>query len=195
MTDIILENDRVLLRPLTMDDYALLLPFSLNEPETWQFAPKSAAGAENLKTYFLDAITQKEAGIALPFIVFDKASKQYAGSTRFYNISEPNRSAEIGYTWYGKAFRGSGLNRQCKFLLLQYAFESRDRLRIAFRADATNSRSIAAMKSIGAKEEGVLRQDTVMPDGRFRDTVVLSILQQEWYQSVKNALQHKMSKG
>lgn len=193
MKQCILENDHVLLRPLTMADLEYLLPISLNEPETWYFSPKSAAGEENLKAYIQEALDQQKSGVSLPFIVFDKERQQYAGSTRFYNINAHNRNLELGFTWYGKEFRGTGLNKQCKFLLLQYAFETLDVLRVGFRADATNSRSVAAMKSIGAKEEGILRQDTLMSDGRFRDTIVLSILQDEWYQLVKETLHNKLN--
>lgn len=193
MNQLILENDHVLLRPLTMPDLEHLLPISLNEPETWHFSPKSAAGEENLKTYIQEALEQQKSGVSLPFIVFDKQRQQYAGSTRFYNISTHNQNLELGFTWYGKAFRGTGLNKQCKYLLLQYAFETLNVLRVGFRADAKNSVSVAAMKSIGAKEEGILRQDTLMSNGRFRDTIVLSILQEEWYQSVKKALLQKIA--
>lgn len=192
MNQLTLENDHVLLRPLTMEDLEHLLPISLNEPETWYFSPKSAAGEENLKAYIQEALDQQKSGVSLPFIVFDKQRQQYAGSTRFYSIHKQNRNLELGFTWYGKAFRGTGLNKQCKYLLLQYAFETLNILRVGFRADATNTVSVAAMKSIGAKEEGILRQDTLMSDGRFRNTIVLSILQEEWHQSVKEMLFNKL---
>jgi RimJ/RimL family protein N-acetyltransferase len=127
-------------------------------------------------------------------VVIDKKSGQCIGSTRYYNISEHNRNLEIGFTWYGKAFRGTGINKQCKFLLLQHAFEVMNVLRVGFKADATNAVSVAAMKSVGAKEDGILRQDTLMLDGRFRDTMVLSILQNEWHNSVKAMLMAKLAK-
>lgn len=193
MHNIILENQSVLLRPLIEEDYDWLLPFAINEPDIWRFAPKSAAGKENLKIYLNAALHQRATGTGLPFIVFDKKSQQYAGSTRFYNINPINRNLEIGYSWYGKNFRGTGINKACKFLLLQYAFETLDMLRVGFKADAQNNISIAAMKSIGAKEEGILRQDTRMHDGRFRDTIILSILQNEWQQTVKSELITKLA--
>lgn len=194
MKDFILENEHVLLRPLTEDDFELLLPYSLNEPDTWHFSPRSAAGEDNLREYMNYALTKKAEGTEYPFVVIDKKSGQCAGSTRYYNINERNRNLEIGFTWYGKAFRGTGLNKQCKFLLLQHAFELMNILRVGFKADATNILSVAAMKSVGAKEEGILRQDTLMSDGRFRDTMVLSILQHEWQDSVKAALLAKLAK-
>ena len=182
------------MRPLTADDFELFLPYSLNEPETWHFSPRSAAGEDNLREYMNYALTKKAEGTEYPFVVIDKQSGQCIGSTRYYNISECNRNLEIGFTWYGKAFRGTGLNKQCKFLLLQNAFEVMNVLRVGFKADATNAVSVAAMKSVGAKEEGILRQDTLMLDGRFRDTMVLSILQSEWHDSVKAMLMAKLGK-
>ena len=194
MKDFILENEHVLLRPLTAEDFELFLPYSLNEPETWHFSPRSAAGEDNLREYMNYALTNKANGIEYPFVVIDKRSGQCIGSTRYYNISERNRNLEIGFTWYGKAFRGTGINKQCKFLLLQHAFEVMNVLRVGFKADATNAVSVAAMKSVGAKEDGILRQDTLMLDGRFRDTMVLSILQNEWHDSVKAMLMAKLAK-
>ena len=194
MKDFILENEHVLLRPLTADDFELFLPYSLNEPETWHFSPRSAAGEDNLREYMNYALTKKAEGTEYPFVVIDKKSGQCIGSTRYYNISEHNRNLEIGFTWYGKAYRGTGLNKQCKFLLLQHAFEAMNVLRVGFKADATNAVSVAAMKSVGAKEEGILRQDTLMLDGRFRDTMVLSILHNEWHDSVKSMLMAKLTK-
>lgn len=193
MDDLILENSRVLLRPLTENDWDLLLPFSLHEPEIWDLSPKGANGEENLRHYIKDAFIQKENGTGCPFIVIDKLRNQCAGMTRFYNINTYNRHAEIGYTWYGKAFRGSGINKQCKFLLLEHAFEKMNLLRVGFRGDLTNTVSIAAMKSIGATEEGILRQEQRLPNGRFRDTIVLSILQNEWLDTIKKDLAQKLS--
>lgn len=193
MNDIILENERVLLRPLIIEDFNLLLPYSLNEPETWHFSPNSAAGEENLAEYINSTLAKKAEGLEHPFIVIDKLTGECAGCTRYYNISERNRNLEIGFTWYGKKFRGTGLNKQCKFLLLQHAFEEMNVLRVGFKADATNLVSIAGMKSIGAIEEGICRQDTLMPDGRFRDTMILSILQEEWENTVKIMLQGKLN--
>lgn len=193
MNDTILENHRALLRPLCPEDEALLLPFSEKEPETWHYSPSGAAGHAALQTYLAKAFADKAAGTAYPFIVIDKASNTIAGSTRYYNINSKNRQLEIGFTWYGQAYRGTGLNKHCKYLLLEHAFETLDCLRVGFKADATNAVSVAAMKSLGAREEGILRQDTLMSDGRFRDTMVLSILQSEWQDGIKQTLQNKLA--
>lgn len=175
-----LENDRVLLRPLELTDTAHLRHLSETEPDLWQYSLTSCAGEENLHTYISTAIHQRDSGRDFPFIVFDKVAGQYAGSTRFYDIQQAYSSTQLGYTWYGKAFQRTGLNRHCKFLLLSFVFEQWGLERCEFRADARNARSIAAMKAIGCVEEGILRSH--MPDtmnGR-RDSIVLSILRPEW---------------
>jgi RimJ/RimL family protein N-acetyltransferase len=128
----------------------------------------------------------------IPFIVLDKKTKQYAGSTRFYDINYEFKTLQLGYTWYGKEFHGSGLNKHCKFLLLSYAFEEMGMERVEFRADNNNKRSIAAMKSIGCKVDGMLRSNMPKFEGGRRDSIVLSILRTEWISNVKEALQKKL---
>jgi N-acetyltransferase len=185
--EIILQNNRTLLRPLLESDLEHLLPFSLNEPELWKYSLVQAGGEENLKNYIKKALETKEKEDSYPFIVFDKLTQRYAGSTRFYDIQEHHETAQIGYTWYGKEFQRSGLNRHCKLLMLQFAFEERNMKRVEFRADAKNSRSITAMKAIGCIEEGILRSNCAAPEGR-RDSIVLSILKSDWESSVKEHL-------
>ncbi len=188
----ILENDRVLLRPLEPKDIAHLLPFSIYEPELWTYSLVSGAGEENLKYYVDFAIEKKKIGDSYPFIVFDKKTQRYAGSTRFYDIQPHHKTVQLGYTWYGKEFQGTGLNKHCKFLLLQFAFENLHVERVEFRADANNTRSIAAMKSIGCTPEGILRNNCTAPDGR-RSSIVLSILKEEWFSKIKEELKNKLT--
>jgi RimJ/RimL family protein N-acetyltransferase len=192
--NIILENESVLLRPLQESDVENLLEISINEPETWEYSLVRANGKENLENYIKLALKAKENKTEFPFIVFDKKSGKYAGSTRFYDISLSFKTVQLGYTWYGKEFRGTGLNKHCKFLLLQFAFETLEMERVEFRADNNNQRSIAAMKSIGCKVEGVLRSHmpTLGSDVR-RDSIVLSILRNEWFANVKENLKAKLS--
>lgn len=187
--DLILENERVQLRPLSRTDQAFLLPFSLKEPDLWTYSLTSAAGEENLEKYLLAALELREKEMGYPFLVYDKKTKKIAGSTRFYSINFHHKILCIGYTWYGKEFQRTGLNRHCKLLLLTYAFEALDIERVEFRADAKNARSIAAMQGIGCKLEGTLRNDCTAETGR-RDSVVLSIIKSEWLK-VKEALAAK----
>lgn len=193
LQEYILENDRVRLSPLHLKDFELLLPFSEAQPEIWTYSLQPANGLENLKSYMHAALKGRKEQTAYPFIVFDKRTRQFAGSTRFYDYQEHHRTVQLGYTWYGKKFQGTGINKQCKMLLLQFAFEQLGLQRVEFRADANNQRSIAAMKSIGCTVEGILRSNCTAPEGR-RDSIVLSILRNEWFGGIKEALQAKIDK-
>ncbi|MDR6761607.1 RimJ/RimL family protein N-acetyltransferase [Flavobacterium sp. 2755] len=191
--NIILEDDFVLLRPIQESDVENLLEISINEPETWKYSLVGAEGKDNLINYIQLAIKEREDQKEFPFIVFDKKSQKYAGSTRFYDIKPDFKTLQLGYTWYGSAFRGTGLNKHCKFLLLQFAFETLGMERVEFRADNNNERSIAAMKSIGCKVDGVLRSNMPTRDGNVRrDSIVLSILKNEWFDEVKENLKRKL---
>jgi RimJ/RimL family protein N-acetyltransferase len=191
-TEYFLENDNVLLRPLRTSDYENLLEFSETEPELWVFSLITAVGKENLKRYLEIAANGRDQEKEYPFIVYDKISRRYAGSTRFYDIQQDYQTVQLGYTWYGKDFQGTGLNKNCKYLLLQFAFEQWQMQRVEFRADNNNGRSIAAMKSIGCKVDGILRSNMPKRDGGRRDSIVLSILKHEWENDVKKLLEEKL---
>ena len=189
----ILEDDRVLLRPLQREDYIHLLPFALHEQGLWKYSLVGAEGEEGLQNYMNITLNARDQSKEYPFIVFDKRSSEYAGSTRFYDIQNDLQTLQLGYTWYGKKFQGTGLNKHCKFLLLSFAFEQIGMERFELRADNNNERSIAAMKSIGCKVDGILRSN--MPtreEGRRRDSIVLSILKDEWFDEVKERLRKKL---
>ncbi len=189
----ILEDDRVLLRPLKLEDFENLLPFALNEPELWKYSLITAAGEEGLANYLDIALEARTARKEYPFIVFDKSKNAFAGSTRFYDINPAFKTLQLGYTWYGKNFQRTGLNRHCKFLLLSFAFEDLGMERVEFRADNDNERSIAAMKAIGCKVEGVLRSHMPTRDPEVRrDSIILSILKDEWFGGVKERLHQKL---
>ena len=189
---IVLSTSVVELRPLQEADYELLLPFALNEPELWTYSLVSAAGEAGLKNYLQIALNAKNQLREYPFIVFDKRTQQYAGSTRYYDIQLPMQTLQLGYTWYGQQFQGTGLNTHCKYLLLAHAFENMGIERVEFRADANNAKSIRAMKKIGCVEEGILRSNTPKLTGGRRDSIVLSILKQEWIEKVKPMLEEKI---
>lgn len=188
----ILEDDFVKLRPLTESDYELLLSFALNELDIWKYSLVSVAGAEGLKNYIQTALNARAEKKEYAFIVFDKRQQKYAGCTRFYDMQLDKQTLQLGYTWYGSQFQGTGLNKHCKFLLLQFAFENMEMERVEFRADSSNKRSIKAMQSIGCTVEGVLRSHAPTLNGSRRDTIVLSILKDEWFGALKKALQHQI---
>lgn len=189
----ILENSRVRLSPLELSDIDSLIQFSEYEPELWEYSLVSAKGKEGLSNYIKNAVEARNQHKEYPFIVFDKKSNSIAGSTRFYDIQLPNKSLQLGFTWYGKKFQGTGLNQNCKYLLLHFAFEILKMERVELRADNNNQRSIAAMKSIGCKVEGILRKNGLRPDGTRRDSIILSILKEEWETEVKSNLESKIS--
>lgn len=191
-TDIILSSDMVEMRPLRANDIDHLLQFAIEEPELWHFSMISAAGEDALKNYIQLALEAKKQEKEYPFIIFDKRAHTYAGSTRFYDIQFSTKTLQLGYTWYGKQFQGSGLNTHCKFLLLEFAFESWNMERVEFRADVNNTKSIRAMEKIGCIKEGILRSNAIKPDGSRRDSIVLSILKDEWFKNVKSALIKQM---
>ncbi|QHS59773.1 GNAT family N-acetyltransferase [Chitinophaga agri] len=187
---VVLEDERVILRPLVLADDDHLIPFVNTEPEIWKFSTVPPTGPGGMREYIRAATEARKEGKEYPFIVFDKQLQRYAGSTRFYDIQLKNSMLQLGYTWYGKDFQGTGLNKHCKFLLLQYAFERIDMERVEFRAAHTNERSIAAMKRIGCTVEGILRNCAANADGSRRSSIILSILKDEWFGHVKDGL-HK----
>jgi N-acetyltransferase len=186
-----LEDNRVLLRPLQKEDFQHLLPFAEQEPELWTYSSSGAAGKAGLTAYMDHAFRERELQKEYPFIVFDKQANAYAGSTRFYDIQPAFSTTQLGYTWYGKRFQQTGLNRHCKLLMLSHAFEQWQMERVEFRADLKNEKSIRAMKNIGCTVEGILRSNMPIPGGR-RDSIVLSILKKEWHDSVKENLLGKI---
>ena len=183
-----LENERVLLRPLLLSDLPILEKYVMEEPDLWQYSLVAINDIADLEKYIQDAIEARKLKTAYPFIVFDKLLQEYVGCTRFYDIQLTFKSTQLGYTWYSKKVWGTGLNQHCKFLLLQFAFDQIGFERVEFRADNNNKRSIAAMQKIGCTIEGVLRNHLPMPNGTRRDSIVLSILQQEWTTKQKQNL-------
>ncbi len=190
--DYILEDETALLRPLKDSDRELLLEYAENEPELWKYSMVETAGKENMQRYISFALNQRKEKKEYPFIVFDKRKNKLVGSTRFYDIQLYHKTLQLGYTWYGKEFQGTGLNKHCKYLLLDFAFDKMEMERVEFRADSTNERSINAMKSIGCKVEGILRSNALCENGKRRDSIVLSILREEWYGEVKENLKQQI---
>lgn len=135
---------------------------------------------EDIRRWVRDILSRQAQGTDLAFTVFHLPSGRIAGATRYLNISPPNRNLEIGGTWYGLEFQRTAVNTECKYLLLKYAFEVLGCIRVQFKADARNERSLRAIERIGARKEGVLRNHLILPDGRYRDSVFFSIVDSEW---------------
>jgi len=189
-----LENDLVRLTPLKIPDFEHLLEYSLNEPELWRFNSGGANGEKNLEQYISNAVQQRQEEKEYPFIVFDKRKNKFVGSTRFYAFKTLNNTVDVGYTWYGKQTHGDGTNKNCKYLMLEFAFEKIEVERVGFAANNLNERSINAMKSIGCSVEGVFRNYCLDNYGNRIDAIFLSILKDEWFKNVKEDLKIKLEK-
>jgi N-acetyltransferase len=179
--DLLLQNDHVLLRPLREQDLEQLQTIVFEE-DTWRWTVTKITTQQDLENWVQAGISDRQKKQRFTFVIVDKATGKLAGSTAFGNISVVDKRLEIGWTWLAKDYRGTGLNRHCKFLLLQYAFDVLSYERVELKTDVLNLRSRQAMRKIGATEEGILRSHTLMHDGRRRDTIYYSILRPEWEQ-------------
>ena len=181
--DIILENERVILRPINISsDAETLWPINEANPMLTQYFPNMISDRDSFELFFESALQLKEAKSKYPFIITDKRSKQAAGSTSFMNIDIANERLEIGSTYLGPQFHQTGLNRNVKLLMLSYAFELLQVKRVELKTDARNVQSRTAIEGMGAQYEGSLRSHTIMTDGYRRDTAYYSILIDEWPQ-------------
>ena len=176
---LILENEFVLLSPLTLENYENLISVAAQE-KLVQYSPSDIYTPETLRNYVSTALVQKERQTSIPFIVFDKKNQQYAGSSRYMNINWKNKVLEIGSTWIGKEFQGSGLNNQMKHLMINYAFDVMGFEKIEFRIDERNIRPRKAVEKLGGILEGTLRNNVFLLDGFKRNTCCYGILKEEW---------------
>ncbi len=191
--DYILEDDLVILSPLRLAHTEELLYMS-EEESIWTYFFENGKGYENLSAYITSAVANRASKAEYPFAVFDKKQQRYAGTTRLYQYIEDLKTIKLGHTWYGEAHRGTGLNKRCKYLLFEFVFEKLNLERIGFGAHAENKISIAAMKSVGCKQEGVLRNMFPAINGKDRaDCVLMSILREEWLAHVKIELKQKLN--
>jgi RimJ/RimL family protein N-acetyltransferase len=174
-----LENATVLLRRIERSDHADLRAIAF-DPDIWRYFVQRIASEADLDRFIDLAIDDIAAGRRIVFSVIDKASGRMAGSMAYGNLSEADRRLEIGWSWLGNAYRGHGVNRWAKLLLLEHAFERLSCERVEFKTDVLNVQARRALRNIGATEEGIFRSYNYMPDGRRRDAVYYSILRREW---------------
>lgn len=186
-----LENDRVKLSLLDLSHTERLISIA-NDPDLLQYSPSEVHNPQLLRAYILEALNDFYKGTSIPFIIFDKYYQSYAGSTRFGMIDRENKALHIGWTWLGREFRGTGLNDNVKFLMLEYAFEEMLMHKVEFRIDERNLRSRNAIEKIGAVLEGILREDIVLSDGYRRNSCCYGILKDEW-PAIKRELKKKVS--
>jgi RimJ/RimL family protein N-acetyltransferase len=168
-----------LLQPMQREHADELLE-AARDGELWNLWYTGIAGGDGILGYVDAAIKMREELGAMPFVVRRQDDGKVVGSTRFFNVDEKNRRLEIGHTWYSKSMQRTPLNTECKLALLEHAFEKLDCIAVEFRTHWFNFDSRAAIARLGAKQDGVLRNHQISPNGTLRDTVVFSIIQSEW---------------
>ena len=152
---------------------------AVQDGELWKLWYTSIPAPEKMQAEIERRLALQGAGLMLPFTVRD-ADGKIAGMTTYMNVDAANRRVEIGSTWYAKRVQRSGLNTQCKLLLLTHAFEKLDCIAVEFRTHVLNTQSRKAIERLGAKLDGILRRHMIQPNGSIRDTVVYSITAPEW---------------
>jgi RimJ/RimL family protein N-acetyltransferase len=188
-----LEGETVVLEPLVPAHDERLRAVAL-DAELWRWTISAIATPDQLADYLNAALRERAHGSAFPYAIVERASGQAVGSTRFGNIDADNRKLEIGWTWVGGPWQRTGVNTEAKYLLLRTGFEHMGCVRVEFKTDVLNEKSRAALKRIGAQEEGILRRHMITATGRNRDTVYFSILDLEW-PAVKAELEAKLRRG
>jgi N-acetyltransferase len=180
LSPITLEGKLVRLEPLSLSHNEGLTQAG-SDPALWRYmlyGNLSLPGA--MQAWVQDILQRQAAGTDLPFAVRHKPSGRIAGATRYLDIRPQDRGLEIGGTWYAPEFQRTGVNTECKYLLLCHAFETLGTIRVQFKTDARNERSMRGIERIGAKREGILRNHMLLPDGHKRDSVYFSIIDSEW---------------
>ena len=192
-TPITLEGRSVRLEPLTETHVPALAVVGCDD-RIWQFMVYGQIRIEgDMRKWVCNLLKGQAAGTDLPFAVIHLASGRVAGATRYMEIRPAHRSLEIGGTWYGLEFQHTIVNTESKYLLLRYAFETLGTIRIQFKADVRNERSWRAIKRIGGKREGILRNHYILPDGVIRDSVIYSVIESEW-PGVKEELEEMLQR-
>ena len=190
--DLILTGDKVELIPLQRSHREGLLK-AASDGALWELWYTAVPSDKTLDRYMDQALDDKNEGKVLPFTIIERQRDQIIGSTRFLNIEQPHKRLEIGNTWYASTFQRTGVNTECKYLLLKHAFEKFGCIAVEFRTHWHNHRSRNAILRLGAKQDGLLRNHRIDQDGNLRDTVVFSIIQSEW-KTVKRSLEFEMNK-
>ncbi|PGO60345.1 GNAT family N-acetyltransferase [Bacillus cereus] len=173
-------NDRAMLRLMHVNDVASLFTIVEGNKEIWMYLISTMDSYQDMEQYVQVAIKGFEEGTDLPFVVIDQKTNEIVGSTRLYSISNDNKTVELGQTWYHPSVHRTSINTECKYMLLQYAFEELQMLRVQIKTDLRNEKAQRAIERLGAVKEGVLRNERKLPHGYIRDAVVYSIIASEW---------------
>lgn len=188
-----LEGKRVLLEPLTLAHLPELELIAF-DPDLWRNVHTPMVTKADLLTYVEGVLGQQRACTALPWVIRQKSSGRIIGCTRYMDIQPQHRALEIGASWLIREFHGTGTNAEVKYLQLRHAFENLRANRVALKTHHENLRSQAAMRAIGATQEGIFRNHMIMADGSLRHTVWFSIICEDW-PPVKHHLEQKMARN
>lgn len=178
--NLILETNRVILRPVEETDYHDFLHISRQDTDMWYYFSYNLGDEAQLQHWMKMAFADKEAGSRRPFTIVDKASGKIAGSSSMGNISFHDLRLEIGWSWLGKDYRSTGINRHAKFSMMNYAFEELHFERVEFKTDVENARARKGLQNVGGIEEGILRSHMTMWNNRRRTSIYYSVLKNEW---------------
>ncbi|HEV7798678.1 MAG TPA: GNAT family protein [Pyrinomonadaceae bacterium] len=194
LSPVVLEGQHVRLVPLSPAHEESLVAAAA-DGELWNSAFTLVPTGDTMAAYIAAALEAQARGQELPFVIIRKSSGEdhVVGSTRFYLIDRENRHLEIGYTWLAASAQRTRVNTEAKLLLLTHAFESLRCIRVALITDVLNQQSRTAILRLGAKQEGILRNHLIMPDGRYRDSIYFSIVEAEWPQ-VKAGLEARLER-
>lgn len=162
------------------DDDAPVLVRAAADGELWTLKVTAVPSETTVTAYMKTALDGAKTGTVIPYVIERIATGEPIGSTRFWKLDRANRTVEIGHTWISASYQRTAVNTEMKLLMLTHAFETLNCVRVQFQTDELNAKSRAAIARLGAKEEGILRNERIMPDGRVRNTVMFSILDSEW---------------
>lgn len=191
-TDVTLDGSLVCLIPLDMKDKDLLID-AIKSLEVWKYTWREVKTIDDIEEIMEIAVKNKKERSQIPFMIKEKLTGQIIGTTRIGEIDVQNRNVEIGWTWLSPAYWRTGVNTECKYLLLQYCFEVLKVIRVQFSVSGHNVRSQKAVERIGAVKEGTFRKHRIKSDGTVHDNVFYSILDSEW-KEVKDNLLYLMEK-
>ena len=190
---LLLHGKYVRLEPMTKAHAAALAEIGVRQP-FWDFMVYGRMEtADDMREWVKDILARAEKGTDVPFVAIHLDSGRVAGASRYMNIMPNDRGLEIGGTWYGPEYQRTVVNTECKYLLLQHAFEKLGCIRVQLKTDLRNERSQKAIERLGAVKEGVLRNHMILPDGYYRHSVYYSILDTEW-PAVKKSLEERLER-
>jgi N-acetyltransferase len=179
VSPITLEGKHVRLEPLSQA-HAEPLVAAAGDGDLWNTTVTIIPDHAGISSYIEAALNGQSLGKELPFVIINKSSNKIVGTTRFYEMRPADRAAAIGYTWLAKSAQRTAINTEAKLLLLTQAFEVWQCVRVELITDVLNEQSRAAILRLGAKQEGILRKHLILRNGRSRDSVVFSIIDDEW---------------